>query len=279
MCPYCRIALEKASGSRHCPICEYCDGDEERSEGDIDARGPAGFDQAATRRLMAMDDHFWMRGRRHLVEKLLLRHLAPRNHVVELGCGTGSFLPLLEGFFPQVTAVDTHLSLLGKAARRSRHAELVRADVSRTPLPGQCCDAIVALDVIEHVDPDALLREARRLCAPGGLLLVSAPASPALWSPMDSRAGHRRRYDRATLLIELERNGWSPLGTTHYQCLLFPLVWLSARLGQRTNPRMERDPPLWLDRLLGAINFFEIEVFHRVSLPFGSSLFACAKKD
>ena len=45
---------------------------------------------------------------------------------------------------------------------------------------------------------------------------------------MDERAGHRCRY--STLLdLELRRNGWRYDGHV-FQCLLFPLVYLSRRL-------------------------------------------------
>ena len=226
-CPQCQAALV-CTDDRH--VCSDC-GWVRRREGRIwlarEAPQPAGFDADAVKRLQTLESHFWMRGRRRLVERLLRRIAAPGRCAVELGCGTGGLLTTLEHGFARVTAVDAHAVLLQKAALNSTRAELFQADVTRTSLPGNENDLVIALDVIEHVDPDALLAEARRITAPNGVLLLSAPSAPSLWSRMDELAGHRCRYTRKQLTDELTRNGWEPQGFTHYQCLLFPLVWLS----------------------------------------------------
>ncbi len=279
-CPNCQTALAR-SDTAH--VCAHCGWKQCRTgrlwltHRDI---CPAGFDPAAVARLQAMQQHFWMRGRRRLVARLLRRFSGlsrSRRQAVELGCGTGGLLSLLEEKFSRVAAVDAHAVLLEQAVLNSARTELFQADVSRTPLPDGEADFVMALDVIEHVDPDAFLAEARRIIAPGGLLLLSAPAAPALWSRMDELAGHRCRYTRAQLAEELARNGWTPLGFTHYQCLLFPLVWLSNVLGKRADPDFERRPSAWLGRLLDGINQLEIALFGALPLPFGSSLFMWAE--
>lgn len=238
---------------------------------------PAGFDLAAVARLQSMETHFWMRERRHLIEHLVHDLAATGGAAAELGCGTGGLLPLLENRFSQVMAVDAHAILLEQAARNSSRTQLFQADACRSTLPPAAFDLVMAMDVIEHVDPDALLTEARRLSAPGGMLLLSAPASPSLWSHMDEMAGHRCRYTQRQMEEELRRNGWIPAGHTHYQCLLFPLVWLSSAMGTRSHQKLERKPPAWLDRLLGNINHLETTLFNGHALPFGSSLFMWAR--
>jgi len=215
--------------------------------------------------------------RRRRVDCLLHDLAATGQYAADLGCGTGGLLPLLEKRFSQVMAVDAHAILLEQAARNPSKAQLFQADICRSTLPSGTFSLIMAMDVIEHVAPDALLAEARRLSAPGGVLLLSAPASPSLWSAMDEMAGHRCRYTRGQMADELRRNGWIPTGYTHYQCLLFPLVWLSSVLGTRSHQKAERKPPVWLDRLLGSINHLETTLFKGHALPFGSSLLMWAR--
>jgi SAM-dependent methyltransferase len=61
-------------------------------------------------------------------------------------------------------------------------------------------DAVLALDVIEHLDDDrAALNRLGNMVRPGGLVIVSVPALPELWSGHDEVQGHRRRYLPATL--------------------------------------------------------------------------------
>jgi SAM-dependent methyltransferase len=61
-------------------------------------------------------------------------------------------------------------------------------------------DAILYIDVLEHIADDAAeLRQAAAHLAPGGRLIVLAPAHPYLFSRMDAAIGHHRRYTMAGL--------------------------------------------------------------------------------
>jgi len=186
-------------------------------------------------------------------------------------------LPAWEARFETVVAVDASRSLLSRARVSGRAATIVQADVCATPLDQEQFDVAAAFDVIEHVDPDALLSEARRLVRPGGRLLLSAPAFKALWSGMDERAGHRCRYSSRLLRAELQRNGWRCDGHTYYQCLLLPLMYVSRRIGGGSLA-IERRPGRLLNRALGAVNRLEAVVSSRFAVPFGSSLVAWATR-
>lgn len=243
---------------------------------------PPGFDAYAAQRLndMVQNGHFWLRERRRLASRRLQRLAASRTRpwhtAVELGCGAGSMLGILEDVASEVVALDGHETLLKEAQTRSRHATLIQGDVTATGLPTSQFDLIAAFDVLEHVDPDAFLAEARRIASPGADLILSVPAFSSLWSDHDTQAGHRCRYRWQMLREELERQGWSPSGYTHFQCLLFPLVWVLRQLPERVR-RVERRPLPFIDGILGGINRMEVELFDDISLPFGSSLLAWAK--
>jgi len=64
-----------------------------------------------------------------------------------------------------------------------------------------CCDSVVYIDVLEHIEHDAAeLERAWRLLRPGGHLIVLSPAFAWLFTPFDEAVGHFRRYHRAGLL-------------------------------------------------------------------------------
>lgn len=68
------------------------------------------------------------------------------------------------------------------------------------PLPEACCDSILYIDVLEHIEHDrAELEQAWRRLRPGGHLIVLSPAHQMLFSPFDQAIGHFRRYSRAAL--------------------------------------------------------------------------------
>ena len=78
---------------------------------------------------------------------------------------------------------------------------LVEADLAQ-PL-GQIAavsDAVLALDVIEHLDDDrAAAARLGAIVRPGGARIVSVPALPALFAEFDTIQGQRRRYLPETL--------------------------------------------------------------------------------
>ena len=56
-------------------------------------------------------------------------------------------------------------------------------------------DLVVSQSVLEHVEDDATeLRLAAAALRPGGTLLLFGPALDWLYSELDYRAGHYRRY-------------------------------------------------------------------------------------
>ena len=238
---------------------------------------PAGFDRDAAHRLQALDarDHFWQRERRRLFCRLLDRLDQRGDAALDLGCGCGGMLDALQSRYTRVVAIDGHRELLAEARQRTGSAALVEADVCAVPLLERQFDLVTAFDVLEHLDPDALLTQARRLMRPDGMLMLSVPAFSSLWSALDEQAGHRCRYTWVQLQSELSRNGWRPEGHTHFQCLLFPLVFVTRRLG-RGVLEMERRPGRVVDRALGLVNRMEVTALSSVRLPFGSSLVAWA---
>jgi SAM-dependent methyltransferase len=124
--------------------------------------------------------------------------------VLEVGAGIGANTPFL---WNDRVAAWTSLEPDGALARR------IQLPIAA---PGECrvitgtiaqldaaerFDAILYIDVLEHIADDAAeLARARGHLAPGGHLIVLAPAHQFLFSPFDRAIGHYRRYDRANLL-------------------------------------------------------------------------------
>lgn len=244
----------------------------------VDEFAPAGFAPRSRAHLAAFEeDHFWFVARERLVLAQLDRHSLAPGSALDLGCGNGRLLVALADRGSRLAGVDAYADSLERARARAPGATLLQADVANVPLETGTFDLVTALDVLEHVAPAAFLGEARRLLAPNGHLLLSVPAFRSLWSRRDEAAGHRKRYQRADLAAELGAHGFAMLSFTHYQFLLFPLLWLSRRLDARRDRPLERWPPGPLGRLLGWVNQREVGWWGRRSLPWGSSLLAVAR--
>jgi SAM-dependent methyltransferase len=241
---------------------------------------PSCFSQSRSQHLLAIEqDHFWFSARDRLLRTKLLALKRPEDRrLLELGCGSGRVLATLAKHFNLSVGVEGHQNSLQRANKSCQGSYLLHANVLDTPLLGEQFDWVVAFDVLEHVQAQAFLNEAYRLTRPGGRLLLSVPAFPMLWSHTDELAGHRCRYRWRQLADELSAAGWRLGGHTYYQCLLFPLLAVSRWLNRNTQARLERSPPASINRLLGACNQLEVQLCHRLTLPFGSSLIAWADK-
>ncbi len=125
-----------------------------------------------------------------LMRQIALRTLAllglrPGMQVLEVGCGTGVFLPLLaDAVAPagSVVGIDHSTPFLKEAEHRvanSRFASRVRlqqADAYHLPFVDASFDAAHCEHVLEHLeDPNAVLREMRRVVKPGGWIVAGEP--------------------------------------------------------------------------------------------------------
>jgi SAM-dependent methyltransferase len=147
--------------------------------------------------------HPWWRARASLTARLLRRlGVGSPARVLDAGCGWGVTLAMLERLGYRAAGLDVSRRTLEQLDRERPDRELIEADLSG-PLPGavEPFDAVLALDVIEHLDDDrAALEQLGRLARPaGGLVIVSVPARADLFSEFDRIQGHRRRYDPAGL--------------------------------------------------------------------------------
>jgi SAM-dependent methyltransferase len=144
--------------------------------------------------------HPWWIARAKLAVSLLYQNgvQAPAS-VIEAGCGWGVNLDALERAGYRVMGLDISRRILEHIDRPDRR--LAEADLMHDlPRDAGLSDAVLALDVIEHLDDDrAVLNRLGEMVRPGGLVIVSVPALPDLWSSYDEVQGHRRRYLPTTL--------------------------------------------------------------------------------
>ena len=104
---------------------------------------------------------------------------APGREVLNLGSGPFLELPRLGRTDKRFTLCDIDPRAL-ELARRTHGATLAGTDPllpgASLPYPDSRFDAIVSMDVVEHVvDPVPWLREALRVLKPGGLLFLTTP--------------------------------------------------------------------------------------------------------
>ncbi|MFN3191105.1 MAG: class I SAM-dependent methyltransferase [Aureliella sp.] len=114
--------------------------------------------------------------------------------VLDVGCGTATLMLMLQaqaagrGQILKSVGVDPDPKILERANQKAgltRHkVELVQANSVQLPFPDDTYDAVCTSLVMHHllaVEKQAAIHEMRRVCRPGGILVLSDFCRPQNW--------------------------------------------------------------------------------------------------
>jgi ubiquinone/menaquinone biosynthesis C-methylase UbiE len=182
----------------------------------------------------ASSDFFWFKGKRGLVSVLLEKAGLERPlRILNAGAGTGDDISVIRGF-GEIYVVDMMPEAL-EMVPAELVAEKKMGDITALDYPDGFFDAVVAFDLLEHVEDDAkAVAEIHRVLKPGGRFVFTVPAFNFMMSAHDRRLGHFRRYNMKSigdLLAEFQcaRKGY-------WMSSLFPLLLVSRLLDRFRKP-------------------------------------------
>lgn len=225
--------------------------------------------------------------------KLIRCFSEARDTLLDVGCGSGSLLFRMANAGHTVHGIDvsnTFVDSIQDSVMQSGLDSQINVKVGNAEnldFEDSSVDGVVLAEVLEHLPNEkATLSEVKRVLKPNGLLYITVPANPALWTTVDEEAGHFRRYTAQGLASVLEDNGF---GVTHIRWWGFPITriyekiifrpWAKNRskkgespgaggfLGKLAKHPLIRVPGVWLMSI--------DELFHRI--PMGIGLMAVAR--
>lgn len=133
-------------------------------------------------KLMAKPQYYTAEKWEHAIA---LQSLAPKQRVLEIGCGDGLFLAMLE----RSGHCGTGLEINEKAIRVGISAGLDIRNATIEKFAADCTepfDVVCAFQVLEHVtDPCSFLESAVRCLRAGGLAIFAVPNGEGLFSSLD----------------------------------------------------------------------------------------------
>jgi putative flippase GtrA/SAM-dependent methyltransferase len=183
-------------------------------------------------------------GSNHFIEVASRRHALTevghalhnaRSVVLEIGVSSGVMLRELIANFPEhvVIGADYTRGTLDALGERLTGVPLLQFDLTRCPLPDNCIDVVVALNVLEHIgDHTKAIAELFRILRPGGRAIIEVPAGPALYDVYDRALMHHRRYAMAELIELFKQAGFSIEQDSHLGLIIYPAFYVSKRLNQ-----------------------------------------------
>ena len=227
--------------------------------------------------------HWWFVGRRKLF-KFLFPLLGLQNdlRVIDIGCGVGSNLRLLQTMCSNLVGMDSEMYGLVHINKSLSAVALVNGDLMRLPFKADSVDLILASDVLEHLDEDTIgIREIYRSLKRGGKVIFTVPAFRSLWGVQDIVGMHKRRYSKKELVTKIEGEGFKILRSSYFNFLLFFPILIGRRiiylLGLRIESENEINLPL-INFFLKSVFSIEPHYLKYFSFPFGVSIYCIAKK-
>ena len=178
---------------------------------------------------------FFMRAKADLLCDLIARRLgAEKPAMLDVGCGVGSFHPLLRGMVGRLCGIDVSSASIAQARADNRDVDYRAFDGKSFPFDDSGFDLVTAICVMHHVAPAEwahFIGEMRRVVRPGGLICV-IEHNPL--NPLTRLAVSRCEFDRDAVLLGagkarklMAAGGLREIGARYF--LLLPSEAKSAR--------------------------------------------------
>jgi SAM-dependent methyltransferase len=170
---------------------------------------------------------FFMRAKADLLHELIVRRLGPEKPaMLDVGCGVGSFHPLLRGMVSRLSGIDVSSASIAQARADNRDVDYRAFDGRSFPFGDAGFDLVTAICVLHHVAPaewQHFMNEMRRVVRPGGLICV-IEHNPL--NPLTRLAIARCEFDRDAVLLGagkarklMAAGGLREIGARYFQLL------------------------------------------------------------
>lgn len=156
---------------------------------------------------------------RRLYFNYLIRRLGKflkgAKRILDLGCGDGSFLEVLNQKFPQIETLGVDPSSAGAEICRAKDIKVCEKTLSECRLSKESFDLVTAFHVLEHLpNPNIELEELKKILKPSGYLILSTPNAEGLgfklggkWALLDS-PHHTILWSPQQTRLLLEKHGF-----------------------------------------------------------------------
>ena len=166
------------------------------------------------------ESHWWFMVRDNLLMDLVFKNIKKGSLVMDFGCNYGHAVKLLgdKGYESFGVDVSREAVNYGRSININDISLISEKDIQNNSL-----DAVISMDVLEHIDNDKeTLEYIWSKLKPGGLMIVTVPAFMFLWGVQDEISHHFRRYKLSELLyLAGEVGDFEIVKKTYFNSFLF----------------------------------------------------------
>jgi SAM-dependent methyltransferase len=205
------------------------------------------------------EENYWFQ--RHVIAYRFAADLVRGGAVLDAGCGEGYGTAMLGEAAASVVGLDLEPDVIDHARARYPRIRFEVADLLELPFPDATFDAVVSLQVIEHLQrPLEFVSECARVLKPGGALVLATP-NRLTFSPQGIRNPfHTIEFSPADLraVLEPKLRVERLAGTFHG-----PRIAVKERLTRTSfwERQIAKPVPEWPGRLRRAVARVEPEDF------------------
>lgn len=244
--------------------------------------------------------HWWFVSRRLLIKELFIKlgvnkKIGKNAKGLDIGCGTGGNLKLLNEYCPEVIGVDLSKFALKLAREKLPKQNFVYGDANQLSslFKKESFDLVTIFNVLYHqwiLNELNVLKQVFTILKPKGYLVVTEPAFSILKRRHDIQDMGRRRYRLGFFKEQLKKAGFLTLVETYFNALSFIpafILALTNRLNSNKDEVSQAEsrigelqlPNIVLNQILLKLMTTERKIIKLVgSLPFGVTLLCIAWK-
>ena len=228
--------------------------------------------------------HWWHVSRRNLIVYLIKRLKFSYPIILDVGSGTGANLQALSAL-GKAAGIDISKQAVEFCKKRGLN-NVTQCPAEKIEYGNHTFSLITCLDVLEHVDnPHDVLLELKRVLKDSGRIIITVPAFRILWSQHDDALCHLRRYEKDSLIRDLNEAGLKIEKISYFFFTSFFVVALIRITRRFFSPKLKARsdtttlPPKFLNEFLKFLFDLEITVSYNFRLPIGTTLYGIVSKE
>lgn len=206
------------------------------------------------------------------IARQLMKVMKPGQSVMDFGAGMGTISELVreEAQAEKITCLEIDAG--NKSVLESKGFNVI-TDIQQCP--DDSVDVVYSSNVLEHIEDDvAALKDIHRKLKPGGYASFWVPAWKILWTKMDDRVGHFRRYRRPMMVDAFKQAGFEIERCYYQDCLGFPVTVLFKLIGDKDAKVTEGNLKLYDNVIFPVSHILDFGMQHFI----GKNLVMHAKK-
>lgn len=229
----------------------------------------------------AGENHFIHQASRNYTLSELKKNLSTyKPSILEVGCSSGHLLQKIHQLLPHATLIGSDVvykPLLELSKKLT--IPLLRFDILQCPLPNNSIDAIILLNVLEHIEDDiTALKQIYRILKPNGILILEVPAGPHLYDAHDKICMHFRRYKLDKLCQLITQQGYKISNHSHLGAFIYPAFFLTKLWNKRLLSKSDAEQRQLMEKkirqtskskFLSSLMYLELILGKWISYPFG----------